>query len=179
MWCDGKALGIVKLSNKVGLEAWRQLKIENEARMGNRFTAMLRFTLRTRSGSVTKKWNGLLPEFDSVGSHRQRVHLTERGATVRQHQGVCAARARTRTVSRGPAPRTRCSKVYFRGKRIRTFVATTLRDYPSPCPTSQHGGFHWRSVNAGSCSPRRGRKGQERQREVWQVRQGQGQERQR
>ena len=27
-WCDGKALGVVKLSRKNGLEAWRQLKIE-------------------------------------------------------------------------------------------------------------------------------------------------------
>ena len=32
MWCDGKALGIVKLSNKIGLEARRQLKLEPDAR---------------------------------------------------------------------------------------------------------------------------------------------------
>ena len=27
-WCDGKAQGVIKLSRKNGLEAWRQLKIE-------------------------------------------------------------------------------------------------------------------------------------------------------
>ncbi|CAK0836065.1 unnamed protein product [Prorocentrum cordatum] len=44
-WCDGKSLGVVKLSRKNGLEAWRQLKIEYESRSGNRWTAMLRFIL--------------------------------------------------------------------------------------------------------------------------------------
>ena len=40
-----KALGIVKLRNKVGLEAWRQMTLDYEARMSKRFTAMLRFIL--------------------------------------------------------------------------------------------------------------------------------------
>ncbi|CAK0865232.1 unnamed protein product [Prorocentrum cordatum] len=44
-YCEGKAMGVVKLSRKSGLEAWRQLKNEYESRSGNRWTAMLRFIL--------------------------------------------------------------------------------------------------------------------------------------
>ena len=84
-WFDGNPLDTVE-PNKIALEAWRQLNLEYEARMGNRFTAMLRFILDPQS----KWWSGLLPEFDSVGSHRQGIHLTESRATVRQHQGVRA-----------------------------------------------------------------------------------------
>ncbi|CAK0797434.1 unnamed protein product, partial [Prorocentrum cordatum] len=44
-YCEGKAMGVVKLSRKNGLEAWHQLKNEYESRSCNRWTAMLRFIL--------------------------------------------------------------------------------------------------------------------------------------
>ena len=48
---EGKALGIVQLVAKgVGLEAWRQLKLEYEGKSGNRQAALLRRILNPRPG---------------------------------------------------------------------------------------------------------------------------------
>ncbi|CAK0870594.1 unnamed protein product [Prorocentrum cordatum] len=58
-WCDGKSLGVVKLSRKNGLEAWRQLKIEYESKSGNRWTAMLRFILNPQDKWAKDRESGI------------------------------------------------------------------------------------------------------------------------
>ena len=51
--CEGKAFGIVRLVPRHhGLEAWRRLKLEYEAKTGGRFAAMLRAVLNPRG-----KWS--------------------------------------------------------------------------------------------------------------------------
>ena len=47
-WRDGKTIGVIKLSRRSGLEAWRQLRIDRESRTGNRWAAMLRFILNSQ-----------------------------------------------------------------------------------------------------------------------------------
>ncbi|CAK0856495.1 unnamed protein product [Prorocentrum cordatum] len=52
-WCA------VKLSRNNGLEAWRQLKIECESRTGDRWTAMLRFTLSPQDKLARDRESGI------------------------------------------------------------------------------------------------------------------------
>ena len=99
-WCDWKALGVVERSNKVGLEAWRPLKLDCDAHVVQRCcdsssTASDKERRVDCFQSFTA-WEAIVSEYISQSGEPLSDKI--RVSVLLEHG--------TRTVSSGPPPRT-------------------------------------------------------------------------
>ena len=143
-WRDVNALGIAQLSDKVGLD------LRVTTRMANQFTSTLRINLIPHTWWSDDRERGcrLLPRLGISQSGRTQYPTTP---------GFLLAPQPCREFVRS---RTRWSEVHPRGSAP---AHSWLR--------SSNVGIQRSGAHAGWCSPTRGRKGQEREREVWRTRQ--------